>query len=173
MTAKRNMVAVPKSSASTTRPVPTVVPGSRAAQSDARWPAIVAALATLRDQRRHSVRIVDADCACGSLLIAAARQARALGFIAIEARGIDGSSAMIGRARAAAARLRDPAIGLAFETADMLDALAAETAFPADIVLWHGSRPDDRRPGVHTALGAAGDLIIGDVAVPHCRGCAA
>ena len=54
--------------------------------------------------------------------------AKALGFTAIEGRGIDGSPAMIGRARVAAARLHEPAIGLTFEVADMIEALADEGA---------------------------------------------
>ena len=79
-----------------------------------------------------------------------------------EGRGIDGSPAMIRRARAAAARLHDPAIGLVFEATDMIDALASEADFPADIVLWHGSRAGDDRPGVQASLAAAGDRVIGD-----------
>jgi SAM-dependent methyltransferase len=141
---------------------PSAMPGSRAAHNDARWGEIVSVLAALRNNRRHAVRIVDADCACGTLLIGAVRYARALGFTAIEGRGIDGSPAMIGRARAAAARLQDPAIGLVFEATDMVDALASEADFPADIVLWHGSRVGDDRPGVQGSLAAAGDRVIGD-----------
>jgi SAM-dependent methyltransferase len=167
MTAKLNVVAIPTSRSSHTSPMLTS--GSRTAQADPRWPAIVAALASLRDERRHAIRIVDADCACGTLLIAVAHHARALGFTAIEVRGIDGSPAMIGRARAAAARLRDPVIGFVFETTDMVEALAAEAEFPADIVLWHGSRQDDNYAGVQAALAAAGDLVIGDTAMRWTR----
>jgi len=136
--------------------------GSRAAHNDPRWTDICTAIAALREQGRHSVRIVDADCGCGTLLIEAARHARALGFKAIEGRGIDGSPAMIGRARAAAGRLHEPAIGLTFEMADMIEALASETDFPADIVLWHGARAEDHRQGVQAALAKAGNLIIDD-----------
>ena len=146
---------------------PTSAPVSRAAHSDGRWGEIASALAALREKGRHAVRIVDADCACGTLLVEAVRHARALGFTAIEGRGIDGSPAMIGRARAAAGRLHDPAIGLQFEVADMVMALASETDFPADIVLWHGSRSGDRRCGVEAALLAAGDRVIGDSALPR------
>ena len=148
---------------SSTSPVrPSIIPGSRAAHNDTRWADICTALAALRTRRRHAVRIVDADCACGTLLIEAVRHARALGFTAIEGRGIDGSPAMIGRARAAAARLHEPAIGLTFEVTDMIKALAIEADFPADIVLWHGGRAGDDRQGLRSSLAKAGDVVIGD-----------
>ena len=76
---------------------------------------------------------------------------------------------MIGRARAAAARHCDPAIGFVFDTIDVVQALTAEAEFPADIVLWHGSRPNDSHTGVEAALVAAGDLVIGDSAVGQSR----
>ncbi|WP_342659290.1 SAM-dependent methyltransferase (plasmid) [Sphingomonas sp. NY01] len=140
----------------------SMIPGSRAAHNDTRWADICTALTALRDRGRHAIRIVDADCACATLLIEVMRHAKALGFTAIEGRGIDGSPAMIGRARAAAGRLREPAIGLTFEVADMIEALASEADFPADIVLWHGGRPGDDRPGLRASLAKAGDLVIGD-----------
>lgn len=73
---------------------------------------------------------------------------------------------MIGRARVASSRVHDWAIGLEFKTGDMVEALAAEADFPADIVLWHGDRPGDRRHGVRAALAAAGDRVIGDPPPP-------
>ena len=160
----------PSSTSTVTR---SMILGSRAAHNDARWTEICAALAALRAQRRHSVRMVDADCACGTLLIKAVRHARALGFTAIEGRGIDGSPAMIGRARVAAARLHEPAIGLTFEVADLIEALADEADVPADIVLWHGSRADDNRPGLRESLAKAGDIVIGDRDLPRDRARAA
>lgn len=141
---------------------PASLPGSRAALHDPRWPAIAVALAMLRDQHRRAVRIVDADCGAGALLLQTVRHARALGFTAIEGRGIDGSPALIGRARAAAARLSDPAIGVAFELADMATALQEEFELPANVVLWHGSRDEDRRAVIVDALSRAGTLVIGD-----------
>lgn len=149
-------------------PAPTVVPVSRTAQSDPRWPHIVAALTALQRRGRHAVRIVDADCSCGTLLIEAMRHARALGFTAIEGRGIDGSPSLIGRARAAAARLHDPAIGVEFELGDMMKALEQEADFPPDIVLWHGNGSDDR-PAFARTLASAGDVVIGDhsAAIPE------
>ncbi len=142
--------------------LPSMIPGSRAAHNDTRWAHICIALAALRTRQRHAVRIVDADCACGTLLIKAVRHAKALGFTAIEGRGIDGSPALIGRARAAAARLHEPAIGLTFEVMDMIEALASEADFPADIVLWHGGRAGDDQSGLRASLAKAGDLIISD-----------
>ncbi|WP_341209161.1 SAM-dependent methyltransferase [uncultured Sphingomonas sp.] len=141
---------------------PSTLPGSRTAHNDIRWAHICTALAALRARRRHAVRIVDADCACGTLLIEAVRHARALGFTAIEGHGIDGSPAMIGRARAAAARLHDPAIGLTFEVTDMIEALAGEADVPADIVLWRGSGASHDRPDLREGLAKAGDLVIDD-----------
>ncbi|MCC2975619.1 SAM-dependent methyltransferase [Sphingomonas sp. PL-96] len=141
-----------------------VVTGSRAARSDPRWPAIAAALEVLRMQRRHSVRIVDADCGCGTLLIEAVRHARRIGFTAIEGRGIGNSPSLVGRAQAAAARLRDPAIGLVFAREDLLQALAEEAECPADILLWHGGRGADGLPGVAEARAAAAEMLIGDLA---------
>ena len=132
---------------------------SRTALHDPRWPTIAAALSKLRDRGRFAVRIVDADCGAGSLLLHAVHHARTLGFTAIEGRGIDGSPALIGRASAAAKRQRDPGIGVAFEMADVLVALSDEYDLPADIVLWNGAC----RHSVDQALSRAGNMIIRDV----------
>jgi hypothetical protein len=110
-----------------------------------------------RPTLHRSVRIVDADCGAGTLLIRAARHARTLGFTAIEGRGIDGVPALIGRARSAAARLDDPAIGLCFDMADLRRALDEEAEFPADILLCdnrHG------RADLALAIAAAGRVVI-------------
>ncbi|SOB88262.1 hypothetical protein SAMN06297144_3410 [Sphingomonas guangdongensis] len=148
-----------RSARSSQRPVSL---SDRSVRSDPRWPEITATLATLRDRRRHAIRIVDADCGRGALLIAVARYARTLGFTAIEGRGIDGSPALIGAARTAAARLHDPAIGLSFECADLLTALSAEAELPADIVLWNGSVHAGHRSDIAAALAGSGDRVIGD-----------
>jgi hypothetical protein len=103
--------------------------------ADARWPVLALALTGLRQAGRRAVRIVDADCGDGALLLAAARHARMLGFVAIEARGVDGAPAPITRARAAAATFDDAAIGVSFECADMIAALAQERDLAPDIVL--------------------------------------
>lgn len=129
---------------------------------DARWPDIAAALAELRAAKRCSVRIVDTDCGTGALLLCAARHARSLGFTAIEALGLDDTPALVDRARAAAAIVHDPAIGITFETADLASALGGETDFPADIVVWHGCRDCDA--ALAEAVAAAGHTLIGDPA---------
>lgn len=144
------------------RPHSATLPGSRTALHDPRWPAVATALAMLRHEGRCAVRIVDADCGAGALLLQTMQTARALGFTAIEGRGIDGSPALVGRARAAAARVSDPAIGVAFELADMVTALHDEFELPADIVLWHGSRSADRQAEIADTLCRAGVLVIGD-----------
>lgn len=132
---------------------------------DARWPELAARLRALRADRRHSVRIVDADCGKGTLLLCAVRLARALGFTSIEARGIDDAPALVDRARASAADLHDPAVGITFEARDLVNALGDETEFPADIVVWHGcpARCDaDRRRRVERAVACAGRALIAD-----------
>lgn len=135
----------------------TTCPKSR----DARWAAVSAALVTLRDHNRHSVRIVDADCGNGTLLLCAVQQARALGFTAIEARGIDTAPARVARARAAAATVRDPAIAIAFETGDLVTALDTESDLPADIVVWHGARGRNAQAEAR-AVACAGRTLIAD-----------
>ncbi|MGY2736152.1 SAM-dependent methyltransferase [Sphingomonas sp. UYP23] len=131
---------------------------------DTRWPEVAAALSALRAAKRCSVRIVDADCGAGTLLLCAVRFARALGFTAIEGRGIATAPALIGRARAAAAAVRDPAIGIVFERGEPIAALGEECAFPADIVLWHGATgtPDDTAICTQRAARCAGHAVIAD-----------
>lgn len=164
MKAGMKWVDAPSASAGHVRSASSVTVGSRVARNDPRWPRIASALADLRERHRHSVRIVDADCGCGTLLIEAARYARALGFTAIEGHGIDGASTMIGRARAAARRLHEPAIGFTFELADVALALGQEAYFPADIVLCHDFLKERDQSGIAGLLAAAGDLLIGDPA---------
>ncbi len=150
----------PHAPGSTHRPLAT----SRTTIHDPRWPRISAALSDLRDRGRHAVRIVDADCGAGSLLLHALYHARILGFTAIEGRGIDGSPALIGRARAAAARQPDSAIGVIFECADMLAALRDEADLPADILLCQETGSKSGRPDLRDAVFAAGDRVIDDAA---------
>ncbi len=151
----------------------TAVTGARTAVHDARWPQIVAALTALRTAGRHAVRIVDAECGAGTLLLQAAHHARALGFTAIEARGIDRSPPSIGRARAAANRAADPAIGASFEVADLVVALQAEHDLPADIVLCHGVPVQDWHPDAVLALRQAGRVVIDDQTASYARDVAA
>lgn len=144
-----------------TRPVRTyfVAPCDGAPDfDDVRWPAVAAALADLRAAGRCSVRIVDADCGTGRLLLRAVRHARALGFTAIEARGIDVVAALVLQGQSTAAALDDPAIGIDFEVGDPATALAEEAEFPADIVLWCGKLGCRSRIG--RAIAAAGRQTI-------------
>lgn len=159
----------PNPARETRRQAPEI--GSWAAAHDPRWPQISARLLWLKQQGRRAVRIVDADSGAGALLLHAVVHARALGFVAIEGRGIDGSPALIGRARASALRCNDPGIGVTFEVADMLTALRDEQDLPADIVLWGCPDRQDSGDATASVLRAAGDLVIGDG--PQARSAAA
>ncbi|PXA91983.1 SAM-dependent methyltransferase [Nostoc sp. 3335mG] len=121
----------------------------RRAQADRRWSAIERLLFALRKAGRRSIRIVDAGCGAGDLLIHAARHARSIGFLAIEGRGIDRDPAAIARARSTAKLLADPAIGLVFDNGDARVALTDEAEVPADLVLYSRSVPVEvvRRAG--------------------------
>ncbi|OJU22421.1 MAG: hypothetical protein BGN95_09515 [Sphingomonas sp. 66-10] len=132
--------------------------GARLAKEDHRWRVITRKLAALRARGRRSVRLVDANCGDGELLIAAGRHARALGFVAIEAHGVDGNAALIAHAQAAACFVDDPAIGFEFAVGDAEPVLRDEAAFPADIVLYA-----EQTPGADTmsaAARAAGHLAL-------------
>lgn len=111
----------------------TAGPGPRA--SDRRWPAVRRRIKALRERGRRSIRIVDAGCGAGELLIAAARYARTLGFVAIEGRGIDDDPRRIAHARQAATGQDDPAIGLVFERREVGSVLREECEFPVDLLL--------------------------------------
>lgn len=138
-------------------------PGAWTAAHDTRWPQLAARLLWLRQAGRRSVRIVDVDCGAGGLLLHAAAHARALGFLAIEGRGVDTSPALVGRARVAAARWRDPAIGVTFDLGEMLAALREEQDFPADILLWQPPIATDCNETFRCMLlGAAYFVVRGD-----------
>ncbi|SFO30656.1 methyltransferase domain-containing protein [Sphingomonas sp. OK281] len=150
----------------------TAQPDSEAAVDDPRWPRIQAALLELQSGGRHAVRIVDADCGAGTLLLHAMGHARQLGFTAVEGHGIDRSSLLIGRARLAARHAADPALGVDFEAADMITALRDEQDLPADIVICHDlSRY--RPPEAARAVRNAGRVVIADDAACNVQGIAA
>ena len=88
----------------------------------------------LRDVGRRSVFIVDNKCGDGRLLIETAKRARALGFVAIDAKGFDRSPDRIAMARAAALAGRDPAIGFDFFVRDAGSPLPVEDD-DADLML--------------------------------------
>lgn len=109
------------------------------------------AFQTLLIHGRHSVFIVDAACGDGRLLIHATRRARALGFVAIDARGFDAAPEQIARATAAARAVRDPAVGFAFTLLPAGSTLPIEEG-EIDLVI---GAPDDetaRLLGDHGAL---------------------
>jgi hypothetical protein len=141
-------------------------PTEQRADADRRWPAILRKLTSLRRRGRRSVRIVDANCGAGDLLVQAVRRARLLGFVAIEGRGVDSDATLIAQARAAARRAADPAIGLEFEVGDARQALDDEADFPADIVLYAARSGDD---AVRRAAGAAGRTVLGLPAADRCK----
>lgn len=126
--------------------------------NDPRWPAIVSAFRVLRAANRRTVRIVDIHCNGGHLLLCAVRQASAMGFTAIEARGLDDGLARVERARALAACLIDPAVGISIEATDLLSALSEECDFPADIVIAHQDALSDAR--IASLLEEAGRSVI-------------
>ncbi|WP_294331839.1 SAM-dependent methyltransferase [uncultured Sphingomonas sp.] len=115
----------------------------RVAMQDLRWPMVAARLEAMREEGRRSIRIVDAACGDASLLLLAVRTARALGFVAIEARGVDLDGALLAQARRVAATIRDAAIDLRFYVGTADAAMRDELAFPADILLY-AAAPQER-----------------------------
>ncbi|WP_283418707.1 SAM-dependent methyltransferase [Sphingopyxis sp. Geo48] len=105
------------------------------AEKDRRWPAVLRKLKGLHKRGRRSIRIVDADCGTGELLLHTVRRAREMGFLAIEGRGIDADPSLVASARRAAARQPDPAIGLVFEQAEKDRVMREEAEYPADLLL--------------------------------------
>ncbi len=81
-----------------------------------------------------------------------------MGFTAIEARGLEDSLARVARARALAACLIDPAVGISFEATDPVSALTEECDFPADIVIAHRDALSDA--GTASLLRRAGRMVI-------------
>lgn len=130
------------------------------AEKDRRWPAMLRKLKGLRKLGRRSIRIVDADCGAGDLLIHAAQRARELGFVAIEGRGVDTDPQLVASAQRNAARQSDPAIGLVFELGDQDKAMHDEREFPADLLLCSASGQDARN--VTRLARTAGDTVLCD-----------
>jgi SAM-dependent methyltransferase len=123
----------------------TLVQGAQnRAEKDRRWPAMLRKLTGLRKRGRRSIRIVDADCGAGELLIHAVRRAREMGFVAIEGRGVDADPHLIASARCAATGHSDPAIGLVFEQGDPDEVLREEAEYPADLLLCPASDANTR-----------------------------
>ncbi|UYY77546.1 SAM-dependent methyltransferase [Sphingomonas sp. R1] len=130
----------------------------RAAMQDLRWPTVFARLEAMRDEGRRSIRIVDAACGTASLLLHTIRTARMLGFVAIEARGVECDGALLAEARRVAATIQDPAIDLTFHIGTAEAAMRDEIAFPADILLYTAA---PEQIGVQMALARrAGRLAL-------------
>lgn len=104
-------------------------------QDHAIWARIDATLIDLRTHRRHAIRIVDLGCGAGDWLIRTAQRARALGFTAIEARGVDSDPVAVAVAARRAEEHRDPAIGLTFEVGRFGEVLEEERDTACDIIL--------------------------------------
>lgn len=129
-------------------------------EPDPRWHSLVGRLKSLRKHKRRAVRIVDVNCGDGSLLIHAVKQARSLGFLSIEALGVDTDAGRIDEARHRSQLLHDTAIGLDFKVAEAFAQLQAEAEFPADIILYEASA---RAPkALRDAARRAGDLALRD-----------
>lgn len=109
------------------------------------------ALQTLHIHGRHSVFIVDTACGDGRLLIHAARRARALGFVAIDARGFDHAPERIAFATASARAIRDPATGFAFTLLPPGAALPVDDG-EVDLVIGAPGAEAQRLLGEHGAL---------------------
>jgi hypothetical protein len=125
---------------------------------DPRWPALSARLEVLRESGRRALRIVHVPCGDGALLIAAARRARSLGFLSIEAVGAAVDPERLERARRRASLHAESAIGFAFKLAQPLASLEAEAEFPADIVLCEA--PAGAPKDLLEAAARAGDLVL-------------
>ena len=138
------------------------------AEKDRRWPAMLRKLKGLRKRGRRSIRIVDADCGAGELLMHAVRRARAMGFVAIEGRGIDADPRLIASALRAAARQSDPAIGLVFEQGDLDKVMREEAEYPADLLLCPASDTDARE--LKALARTAADTVLWDRKAKQERG---
>lgn len=129
---------------------------------DPRWPEVAAVLAGLRHGNRHCVRIIDCECGSGELLFDCVRLARQLGFTAVDARGIDCREDLLCCARARAADLKDPAVGIVFDRCELDRALAEEIELPADILIWPGCRCSnaDLDAALRRAVAAASHVSV-------------
>lgn len=99
------------------------------------WTRLDAMLVRMRTEGRRAIRILDAGCGPGTWLLRLVVRARDMGFVAIDARGIDLSPAMIDLARIRARSTADAHIGIRFEVGDIVDALDDEDERSFDIVL--------------------------------------
>lgn len=130
--------------------------GSRHAPGDAR---IARALAEFRNHGHRAVRMLDLDCADGSRLLGAAETARALGFVAIEGRGVSLWTAGIRHARRQAEIDAHPSTSLVFEIAEPIAALASEHDGAADLIFLSEPMPYPCSP-LGAALARLGGRVL-------------
>lgn len=116
-------------------------------------------LRDLRAKGRRAISIVDTHCGNGDLLIRAARHARALGFVAIEAQGFDALAGSVAAASAAARAWPDSGIGFVFEVRPRGGALPVED-FEADILI--GSTGADSTDELVRLVDPRGVTIMSD-----------
>jgi ubiquinone/menaquinone biosynthesis C-methylase UbiE len=115
-------------------------------------------LAARRKAGRRTVFIVDTKCGDGNLLIRAAMRARALGFLAIEATGLDRSpeQIVVAAERARALAGCDPAIGFHFLVRERGAALPVEDD-GADLML--AAPGEDDAAEIARAVDPAGAVV--------------
>lgn len=99
------------------------------------WQRIEAALVELRLQGRRTIRILDLGCGPGTWTLRTALRARALGFEAVEARGVDLSAGLIALAHDSAGAARGPGLAIDFAVEDLEAALALEAVRSCDLIL--------------------------------------
>ena len=99
------------------------------------WTRLDAMLVRMWTEGRRAIRILDAGCGPGSWLLRLVLRARDLGFAAIDGVGVDLSPTMIDIARSRLHLAADSHIGLRFDVADLISALAEEDEESFDIVL--------------------------------------
>ncbi|WP_213980594.1 class I SAM-dependent methyltransferase [Sphingomonas sp. dw_22] len=115
---------------------------------------IASRLAEWRHRGHRSIRILDLACGRGDRLLRAAARARELGFVSIEARGVDPSPGHVRHARHRAESEAHPSTSIVFEIGEPIAALAAEHDGAADLVLLSEPRPYPCSP-----LGTALDRV--------------
>jgi hypothetical protein len=120
---------------------------------------VARALAQFRAQGHCAVRMLDLQCGDGLRLIHAAEHARALGFVAIEGRGVSCSPAAVRHARRQAEAATHPSTGLIFEVAEPIGALAAEHDGAADFIFLAEPMPYPASP-LHAALERIGGAVL-------------
>ena len=97
---------------------------------------------------RRSVSVVDVDCGDGTLLLHTVLRAPELGFVAIEATGLDCELDRLANARDAARGVSDPAMGLSFDLRVRGEPLPIIEDGDSDLTLVAGAA----KPGLATEI---------------------